>query len=204
MDMHNYEGRDKDLVSGDRDCPRGAAGLTDPQVTVYKCVTTGCRYSGTNPECGPTGGEWTCPSCRTHYIASPVAHLEGAGREAGCVFCDIVAGNAPAQEVVEYPGATAFRPLNPITPGHMLVVPNVHVAHAAEEPEVTAKAMEAASRYAAEHFDSFNLITSANEAATQTVYHLHIHVIPRRFGDGLTLPWTAGHDAGATPTEVQR
>lgn len=107
-----------------------------------------------------------------------------------CPFCRIVTGEAPAADVVEYHGATAFRPLEPVTPGHMLVVPNAHIAHAGEDPAIAARAFEAAAQYARDHFESFNLITAAGEAATQTVYHLHLHVVPRRFGDRLHLPWT--------------
>lgn len=52
-------------------------------------------------------------------------------------------------------------------------------------------AMETAARYAAYHgVKSFNLITSCGKAATQTVEHLHVHLVPRREGDGLKLPWT--------------
>lgn len=83
----------------------------------------------------------------------------------------------------------AFAPLNPVTPGHMLVVPVEHVRDAAERPEVTAAVMHGAAILAGE-VGSCNIITSMGEPATQTVFHLHAHVVPRRVGDGLTLPWT--------------
>lgn len=113
-----------------------------------------------------------------------------ATTEDSCVFCRIIAGEAPGAggAVTEYEGATVFRPLNPVTRNHMLVVPNVHIAHAGDDPQIAGRAFEAA--YAGEHFESFNIITSANEAATQSIYHLHFHVIPRRFGDELKLPWS--------------
>lgn len=115
-----------------------------------------------------------------------------------CVFCDLIAdgsgpGHRPRVEFLNERGAVeavVFEPLNPVVPGHVLAVPVEHVAHAADDPEVSALTMRAAARYAQEHYESFNIITSANEAATQTVYHLHLHVVPRRFGDGLKLPWT--------------
>lgn len=115
-----------------------------------------------------------------------------ATTEDSCVFCRIIAGEAPGAggAVIEYEGATVFRPLNPVTRNHMLVVPNVHIAHAGDDPQIAGRAFEAAATYAREHFESFNIITSANEAATQSIYHLHFHVIPRRFGDGLALPWS--------------
>lgn len=87
------------------------------------------------------------------------------------------------------PEAGFFPPLNPVTRGHLLVVPLRHVRDAAEDPFLTGHVMVLASRLAAKMGDC-NLITSVGPAATQTVLHLHIHVVPRRPGDGLMLPWT--------------
>jgi histidine triad (HIT) family protein len=94
-----------------------------------------------------------------------------------CVFCRIVVGAAPAKVVREWPLAIAIVPLHPVTPGHLLVLPREHVRDAADS--------------------QFNLITSTGPAATQTVWHLHWHIVPRRFDDGLTLPWT-GQQTGGT------
>jgi len=90
-----------------------------------------------------------------------------------------------------------FEPLDPVTPGHMLFVPMRHVEHwqdhAARE---VGGAFEAASRFVNERTDysAFNLITSFGHASTQTVPHVHIHLVPRREGDGLMLPWGLPHD----------
>jgi histidine triad (HIT) family protein len=109
---------------------------------------------------------------------------------ASCVFCKIVAGEAPAHMVASTPEAIAFHPLHPVTPGHTLVVPTVHVRDAAEDPRVTAATMrEAAILAPLITRGQFNLITSAGALATQTVFHLHIHIVPRAAGDGLALPW---------------
>lgn len=105
-----------------------------------------------------------------------------------CVFCEIVAGRAPAHWAANVPGVVAIVPLRPVTPGHLLFLPKVHVRDAFEDPAITGQVMEAACRYAAS--GSANLITSVGEAATQTVFHLHVHVVPRRAGDSLSLPWT--------------
>jgi histidine triad (HIT) family protein len=105
------------------------------------------------------------------------------------VFCDIVHGAAPAEVVHRWDDATAFVPLNPVTPGHVLVVPNTHVRDAAEDPAVTAQAMYRAADLAS-RWPAFNLISSAGAAATQTIFHLHWHLVPRCDGDGLPLPWT--------------
>lgn len=84
-----------------------------------------------------------------------------------------------------------FEPLNPVVPGHLLVVPFRHVHDALADPEVTAYTMAYAAEVAT---PDCNLITSVGPAATQTVPHLHVHIVPRREGDGLMLPWTGQHD----------
>lgn len=106
-----------------------------------------------------------------------------------CAFCDIAAGTAPATIVTEWPDAIAVLPRRRgCTPGHTLVIPRVHVAHAGVDPAVTAVTMARAAELAA-RLDSFNIITNAGAAATQTVPHLHVHVVPRVLGDKLALPW---------------
>lgn len=107
------------------------------------------------------------------------------------MFCDIVVGEAPCPRHFAEMGehSVVFEPLNPVTPGHLLVVPKRHVDNAAEDPKLTAKVMLAASVMAGK-FPSANIITSIGAPATQRVHHLHLHVVPRREGDGLHLPWT--------------
>lgn len=107
-----------------------------------------------------------------------------------CVFCDIVDGRAPAKLVDTTADSIAIRPRHPVTDNHVLVIPRTHVQDAADNPQVTAATMRDAAALAPCLAGDFNLITSAGTAATQTVFHLHIHVVPRRDGDGLTLPWT--------------
>jgi histidine triad (HIT) family protein len=112
-----------------------------------------------------------------------------------CVFCEIVTGDAPATIVREWDDALAFVPLGPVVAGHVLVIPKRHVADVTEDPAVSAAAMRAASELAV---PPCNVITSAGPEATQTVRHLHLHVVPRRAGDGLALPW-APHRHGGPP-----
>lgn len=104
-----------------------------------------------------------------------------------CVFCRIVNGQAPSTQVREWPDAVAIVPHRPVVDGHVLVIPKRHVADFTEDPDVTAAVMRRASGIG-EY--PMNLITSAGSAATQTVFHLHVHLVPRRDGDGLALPWT--------------
>lgn len=109
-----------------------------------------------------------------------------------CVFCDIVEGKAPATIVKSWPDALAFTPLDPVTIGHTLVVPRVHVANFTTDPDVTMRTMARAAMLAREMEPAghWNLITSKGQHATQTVEHLHVHLVPRRLGDELPLPWT--------------
>jgi histidine triad (HIT) family protein len=118
-----------------------------------------------------------------------IADIPTAEEILACPFCLIIAGRAPAQQVIGWDDAIAIVPLNPVTPGHLLVIPTVHVRDAGEVPDVTARTMLRAAELAHERGDA-NLITSIGPAATQTVRHLHIHYVPRSYGDGLTLPWT--------------
>lgn len=112
-----------------------------------------------------------------------------------CPFCFIVRKEEHANVVQRWPDAVAFRPLNPVTPGHVLVVPNAHVVDFTHDPIVTAAVMARASEYAYRLNIACNLITSARPEATQTVMHLHLHVVPRREGDGLALPWSGQREA---------
>ena len=107
-----------------------------------------------------------------------------------CPFCDRIAAGEFAYSDADS-RSVAFQPLNPVTPGHFLVVPRKHVTSALDMPELAGRALEFAADLAAEMgLESCNFITSAGLAATQTVMHLHVHVVPRRDGDGLALPWT--------------
>lgn len=109
----------------------------------------------------------------------------------GCVFCAKI-------EIGDYEWGRAyvvgFTPLNPVTPGHFLFVPRRHVTDAIDEPLITAETMRAAVEYVKFEVcvpvESMNFITSVGEAATQSIRHLHIHLVPRVPGDGLHLPWT--------------
>ncbi|MEU5163387.1 HIT domain-containing protein [Streptomyces sp. NPDC020875] len=119
-------------------------------------------------------------------------------RKTPCVFCAIAAGTSPAAVVREWDDALAIRPRSGgVNDGHTLVIPRIHVANAVENPDVTAYTVRRAAQYAAEIGADLNLITSVGPDATQTVSHLHWHVIPRAKDDGLPLPWTPQHAARA-------
>lgn len=107
----------------------------------------------------------------------------------GCVFCDIIDGVAPAVTIKEVPFAKIIEPLGPHAPGHVLVIPRMHLEHAGADAPATGRLFHIAARYAEDHHDAYNLLTSRGAAATQTVGHLHVHVIPRGPDDGLDADW---------------
>ncbi len=112
-----------------------------------------------------------------------------------CIFCKIVAGELPATIVDEDERTIAFMDISPATRGHALVIPRVHsrdIFEASEEDlQATALAAVRLARRAKERLDAdgVNLLNSAGRAAWQTVFHLHIHMIPRYREDPLRLPW---------------
>jgi histidine triad (HIT) family protein len=107
-----------------------------------------------------------------------------------CPFCVRIEADEYDDDLRRF-GAVSFEPLNPVTEGHLLVVPKVHVSSALGHPGIAGDTMAAAVAVAQRRgIAECNFITSAGAAATQTIRHLHIHVVPRRLDDGLALPWT--------------
>ena len=109
-----------------------------------------------------------------------------------CPFCEILAGRAPANIAHEWDDAIALHPLGPVTPGHILIVPREHVADFGEAPDVSAATMRRAAEYIQGQEGAWNVITSRGRIATQSVWHLHLHLVPRRENDRLALPWHSG------------
>jgi histidine triad (HIT) family protein len=113
-----------------------------------------------------------------------------------CIFCKIAAGELPATIVAQDERTVAFMDIQPATRGHVLVIPRAHAADVhAMDPEDLAAVAVMAQRVAARQRDALgadgvNLLNSSGAAAWQTVFHFHLHVIPRYKGDPLKLPWT--------------
>ncbi len=112
-----------------------------------------------------------------------------------CIFCKIVAGELPATIVDEDKRTIAFMDINPATRGHALVVPRRHTRDllSIDSDDLCATAT-AAQRLAARMSERLgaagvNLLNSCGAAAWQTVFHFHLHVIPRYSEDPLRLPW---------------
>jgi histidine triad (HIT) family protein len=111
-----------------------------------------------------------------------------------CIFCDIVRGEAPASRVYHDEVCTAFLDIQPVNPGHMLIVPNAHAADLAElDPDTgahlfrVAQQLAAAVRRSGVQCEGVNLWLADGEAAFQDVFHVHLHVIPRYANDGFDL-----------------
>ena len=112
-----------------------------------------------------------------------------------CLFCGIVAGDVPAQIIASDEHTVAFMDINPATRGHALVVPRQHAADLLDiGDDDLSRVMLAARRLtlriqAALDPDGFNILNSCGRAAWQTIFHFHLHVIPRYNDDPLKLPW---------------
>jgi histidine triad (HIT) family protein len=110
-----------------------------------------------------------------------------------CVFCSIVAGDASAVRIYEDDGYLAFLDIRPISRGHTLVVPKRHTADLTDTPPgtlvhlVTIGRRIALAARATDLADATNLAINDGPAAFQTVRHIHLHVLPRRNGDKLSL-----------------
>ncbi len=113
-----------------------------------------------------------------------------------CLFCGIVAGDVPGQVVDSDEHTVAFLDINPATRGHALVVPRDHSRDLLEISDEDLSHTMLAGRRLAQRMkevlkpDGFNVLNSCGSAAWQTIFHFHIHVIPRYEDDPLKLPWS--------------
>ena len=126
-------------------------------------------------ECGAQSQKWLgrCPECGAwNTLVEEGAATAARGSRKGRLF------------VIE--------PLNPVTRGHVLVIPRRHVRDFLQDWYMAGDVMEVTNAYLREYdVGPCNVITSIGREATQTIDHLHVHVVPRREGDGLALPWDA-------------
>jgi histidine triad (HIT) family protein len=122
-----------------------------------------------------------------------------------CIFCKILAGELPARIVDEDERTIAFMDIAPATRGHALVIPRTHTRDLLSiDPQDLAAVALAAQRLAGRAkerlgADGVNLINSCGASAWQTVFHFHVHVIPRYAEDPLRLPWVP---APGDPEEI--
>lgn len=126
-----------------------------------------------------------------------------------CIFCEIAAGNAEASVVRETAHTIAFMDLQPVTPGHLLVVPKAHMPRLADiDPETSMELFEEARQIAGMVYASelspegVNLFLADGEVAGQEVFHAHVHVIPRYTGDGFGIKHPPGYPRRAERAEL--
>ena len=116
-------------------------------------------------------------------------------RDDNCIFCKIVNGDIPSKMLYEDGEFKVILDLGPATKGHALILPKNHYRTLYELPDdMASKVMLLAKKMASQmtdklECDGFNLVQNNGEAAGQTVFHFHLHLIPRYNGDGQTLGW---------------
>ena len=133
-------------------------------------------------------------------------------KDENCIFCKILAGEIPSTAVYEDDDFKAILDVNPAARGHVIILPKNHAANIFELPDEDAsKIMIVAKKIAtaiekAYHCDGVNILQNNGEAAGQTVFHLHVHVIPRFKGDTVNIGWKQGdmpEDLDAICKEIQ-
>lgn len=112
-----------------------------------------------------------------------------------CIFCRIVAGQIPSTRVYEDEHVLAFMDIGQVNPGHVLVAVKRHAANLFELEEAQAAAVGRASRHVARAIEAafkpegLSVYQANGKAAGQTVFHYHVHLLPRHAGDGMELTW---------------
>lgn len=123
-----------------------------------------------------------------------------------CIFCKIANGEIPSKTLYEDDKFRVILDLGPATKGHALILPKSHYKNIYDIPEeLSADVMKLARKMAGImtdklQCDGFNLIQNNGEQAGQTVFHFHMHLIPRYKGDGQTIGWKAGD---VSPEELE-
>ena len=125
-----------------------------------------------------------------------------------CIFCKIANGEIPAATLYEDENFRVILDLGPASKGHALILPKSHAANIYElSDEMAAKAMILAKKMAtamtaALKCDGFNIVQNNGECAGQTVFHFHMHLIPRYKGDQVGFTWHQGELSDADKEEI--
>ncbi|WMC94337.1 HIT family protein [Kineothrix sp. MB12-C1] len=131
-------------------------------------------------------------------------------RDDSCIFCKIANGDIPSKEIYEDEDFKVILDLGPATKGHALILPKNHYRSLYELPdELASKVMLLAKKMSVQmteklECDGFNLVQNNGEAAGQTVFHFHLHLIPRYEEDGQVLGWKALQPTSEELSEVRR
>ena len=125
-----------------------------------------------------------------------------------CIFCKIANGEIPAATIYEDENFRVTLDLGPASKGHALILPKSHAANIYElSDEMAAKSMVLAKKMAtamteALKCDGFNIVQNNGECAGQTVFHFHMHLIPRYKGDNVGITWTPGELSDKDKEEI--
>lgn len=123
-------------------------------------------------------------------------------KDSNCIFCKIANGEIPSKTIEENEMFKVVLDVGPATKGHALILPKEHYRNLFDLPEETAgEAIKMAKKLALKmkdklHCDGVNIVQNNEEAAGQTVYHFHMHVIPRYKTDGQVIGWNPGTPSG--------
>ncbi len=130
-------------------------------------------------------------------------------KDDNCIFCKIANGEIPSKTLYEDDGFRVILDLGPAAKGHALILPKNHYANLYELPEETAsKVMLLAKKMAVQmtdklKCDGFNLVQNNGEVAGQTVFHFHMHLIPRYKNDNQTIGWKPGEPSQEELEEIR-
>ena len=128
-----------------------------------------------------------------------------------CIFCSIISGSSPASFVYQDELAVAFMDIQPITPGHVLVIPRQHYSNLSElDPSMGGHLFRVAQHLADALYKSglrcegINFHLADGEVAGQEVFHVHLHVLPRFLGDGFGFKFPPGYRTRPPRSELER
>jgi histidine triad (HIT) family protein len=130
-----------------------------------------------------------------------------AERDPNCIFCKVIAGEIPGEEIDSDERTITVMDINPATRGHAVVITRAHAADLFEIDDEDLLAAMRTTRRVAErmratlHPAGFNILHNIGRAAWQSIFHFHVHVIPRYEDDPLQLPWVPDP---ADPAELAR
>lgn len=131
-------------------------------------------------------------------------------RDENCIFCRIAAGEIPSKTIYEDESFRVILDLGPVTKGHALILPKEHYKNIYELPQETAgEAMKLAKKMAVRmterlSCDGFNILQNNGETAGQSVFHFHMHLIPRYLNDGQVISGKAGSASEEELEEIRK
>lgn len=131
-------------------------------------------------------------------------------KDCNCIFCKIANGEIPAKTIYEDDKFRVILDLGPATKGHALILPKDHYANLYELPEETAgEVFKLAKKMAIQMTDKlgcdgFNIVQNNGEVAGQTVFHFHMHLIPRYKDDEQKIGWVPGEPTSEELEKIQK